>query len=271
MRKPFNLLTTLSVLALTACQPRLIIVHTNDTHSHFEPVIVGNGDSILGGVIERAAFIDSIRAAAGNDRVLLVDAGDFSQGTSYFTELDGMLEPEILNDMRYDCVTLGNHEFDNGIDALCARLKILGDTRVVCSNLDLSQFELSDYVKPYALIERGGMKIGFIGLETDISTTVSNAISSVIPVLDNIEVVRKWEKYLYDTEKCDLIILLSHLGYEQDKTLVPLTSRIDLVIGGHSHTFADNIVYVRNSRGRKVGIVTDGCWGLSVGEVKVYR
>lgn len=269
MRKSAFLCVAVLLLSLTACQPRLIIIHTNDTHSHFEPVRGGEYDG-LGGVVERAAFIDSVRMAEGEDRVLFVHAGDFSQGSSYFSELNGTFEPRIINDMRYDCVTLGNHEFDNGIESLCERLKVLEGTKVICANLDLSPFELGEYVTPYAIIERGGMKIGIIGMETDISKSVSNVISSRIPVLDNVEVVNKWETYLHDTEKCDLIILLSHLGYDQDKALVPETNWIDIVIGGHSHTFVDDIVYVKNSRGRKVGVITDGCWGLEMGEIRVY-
>lgn len=268
MRKSFFMLVA-AALMMCACQPRLIIIHTNDTHSHFEPVRGGNYDG-LGGVVERAAFIDSVRAAEGEDRVLLLHAGDFSQGSPYFSELKGDMEPRIINDLHYDCVTLGNHEFDNDIEELCRRLKMLEDTRVVCANLDLSPFELGEYVKPYAIIERGGMKVGIIGMETDISTCVTNTISSRIPVFDNIEVVNKWETYLHDVEKCDLIILLSHLGYDEDRNIVPHTKWIDLIVGGHSHTFVDDIVYVRNSRSRKVAVITDGCWGLEMGEIKVY-
>ena len=255
---------------MCACQPRLIIIHTNDTHSHFEPVRGGVDDG-RGGVVERAAFIDSVRVAEGEDRVLLLHAGDFSQGSSYFSELKGDMEPLIINDLRYDCVTLGNHEFDNDIEELCRRVKMLKDTKVVCANLDLSPFELGEYVKPYAIIERGGMKVGIIGMETDISRSVSNTIASRIPVLDNLEVVNKWETYLHETEKCDLIILLSHLGYEKDQEIASHTKWVNLVVGGHTHTFVDDIVYVRNSRGRKVGVITDGCWGLEMGEIKVYK
>lgn len=268
MRKSFFMLAA-AVLVMCACQPRLIIIHTNDTHSHFEPVRGGDYDG-LGGVVERAAFIDSVRAAEGEDRVLLLHAGDFSQGSSYFSELKGNMEPRIINDLRYDCVTLGNHEFDNDIEELCRRLKMLEGTKVVCANLDLSPFELGEYVKPYAIFERGGMKVGIIGMEADISTSVSNTVSSRIPIFDNIEVVNKWESYLHDTEKCDLIILLSHLGYSEDQMLVPQTKWIDLIVGGHSHTFVDDIVYVRNSRGRKVAVITDGRWALEMGEIKVY-
>lgn len=268
MKKIFAI--PLVLLAVVACsqEPRLVIVHTNDTHSHFEPLRSGP-QAGRGGVIERAAFVDSIRNVYGDDRVLLLHAGDFSQGTSYFTELKGRLEPAVINDMRYDCVTLGNHEFDNDIEALTERLAMLENTFVVSANIDVSQFDLADYVTPYAIVDRGGMKIGIIGLEADLSTNVSATISSRLPQLDNVEVTNKWADYLHSTEKCDLVILLSHLGYDNDQALIPQTRHIDLVIGGHSHTFVDGFVYVADKDGKKVPIITDGCWGLEMGVISV--
>lgn len=267
------LLTALAVLLCTAALPAqdLVILHTNDTHSHFEP-LRGGEDSGAGGSIERAAFVDSIRTAYGRDRVLLLHAGDFSQGSPYFSELGGVLEPRVINDMQYDCVTLGNHEFDNDIEALTERIKMLRpETRVVCANLDLSPFELGEYVKPYAVIQRAGLKIGIIGLESDISTNVTKTVSARLQQLDNVEVVGRWSDYLHQTEKCDMIILLSHLGYEEDQALIPQTRWIDLVVGGHSHTFVEDFVYVADADGKQVPIITDGRWGLEMGQVNVRR
>lgn len=264
------LLACTLLLSLIACerQPRLVIIHVNDTHSHLEPLRTGE-NSGKGGVIERAAFVDSVRTVYGEDRVLLLHAGDFSQGTSYFTELEGQLEPALINDLRYDCVTLGNHEFDNNIEALTARLAQLDGIPVVSANIDVSQFELAKYVKPYTVLERGGMKIGIIGLESDLSTNVSATVSSRFAQLDNVEVTNRWAEYLHSTEKCDMIILLSHLGYREDQEIVPKTRHIDIVIGGHSHTFVDGFVYVPDADGRKVPIITDGCWGLEMGLIRV--
>lgn len=255
------------VFALLSCSPKekLVILHVNDTHSHFEPVRGGRNDG-KGGCIERAAFVDSVRKAEGPERVLLLHAGDFSQGTSYFSHLGGELEIDVINSMKYDCVTMGNHELDNGIEALTERFKRL-ECPVVCANLDLSPFELSEYVKPYAILERAGLKIGVIGLETDISMNVSKTVSSRIQQLDDVEVTNKWAEYLHKTEKCDLIILLSHLGYQEDMDLVPEIRYVDMVIGGHSHTFVDDLVYVRDSRGRRVPVVQDGDWGVEVGKL----
>ena len=270
MKKTFIVLAA-ALLAFSACnRPKLVILHTNDTHSHFEP-IRGGEDNGRGGVIERAAFVDSIRTVHGKDHVLLLHAGDFSQGSPYFTELGGVLEMNTINDFAYDCVTLGNHEFDNDIEALTERVKMLKDTKVVCANLDLSPFELGEYVKPYAILQRAGMKIGVIGLESDISTAVTKTVASRMQQLDNVEVTNRWADYLHDTEKCDLVILLSHAGYDVDQLIVPQTRWVDLVIGGHTHTFVDDFLYVKNARGKDVPIITDGKWGLEMGQINVRR
>ena len=271
MKKIFIVLAA-ALLAFSACnRPKLVILHTNDTHSHFEPMR-GGGDNGKGGVIERAAFVDSIRTVYGKDRVLLLHAGDFSQGSPYFTELGGVLEMNTINDFGYDCLALGNHEFDNDIEALTERAKMLRpETKLVCANLDLSPFELGEYVKPYAILQRAGLKIGVIGLESDISTAVTKTVASRMQQLDNVEVTNRWADYLHDTEKCDLISLLSHAGYDVDQTIVPETRWVDLVIGGHTHTFVDDFLYVTNARGKQVPIITDGKWGLEMGMIKVGR
>ncbi len=269
MKKIFVLIAASA--ALCACGPRLVIMHTNDTHSHFDPLRDGRG-----GIVERAAFVDSVRKANGAGKVLLMHAGDFDQGTSYYTQMHGILEADMINAMQYDVVTLGNHEFDDGIESLTERARRI-QCPIVCANLDLSSFELGKYVKPYTVLHRGGKKIGVIGLEADISTCVAKTISSRIPQLDPVEVVNKWSAYLRNTEKCDMVILLSHLGYEHeagstldDQSLIALSHGLDLVIGGHTHTFVKDFVYVNDADGKAVPIITDGCWGLEMGLIKVY-
>lgn len=269
MKKIFAILA--AVAALCACGPKLVILHTNDTHSHLDPDRSGKG-----GIIERAAFVDSVRNAVGEDKVLLLHAGDFNQGSSYYTELHGALEVEMLNAMRYDAVALGNHEFDDGIESLTERAKLI-KCPLVCANLDLSSFELGEYVKPWCIVEKGGKRIGIIGLEADISTCVSKVVSSRIPQLDAVEVTNKWSKYLREEEHCDMVIVLSHFGYEgepagapDDQTNTPGTTGVDLVVAGHSHTFVDDFIYVNDLDGKPVPIITDGCWGLEMGMIKVY-
>jgi len=260
-----KILVLVAAAALCACGPKLVILHTNDTHSHMDPLRDGTG-----GIIERAAFVDSVRKAEGAGKVLLLHAGDFNQGTTYYSQLHGELEVNMVNAMKYDAVALGNHEFDDGIENLTERVRRI-ECPVVCANLDLSSFELGKYVTPYTIINRGGMKIGIIGLEADISTCVAKPISSRIPQLDAVEVVNKWSDFLHNEEKCDMVILLSHYGYEpDDQEIMPKLRGIDLVVGGHSHTFVDDFVYIEDADQKPVPLITDGCWGLQMGMIKVY-
>lgn len=265
-----------SILAASAIgfSQDLVILHVNDTHSHEEPLRDGGLQGGMGGVIERAAYVDSVRTAVGKKNVLLLHAGDFSQGTSYFTELGGDIEIDLINAMKYDVVTLGNHEFDNGIEELARRLGNL-KCPVVCANYDFSELVLGKYVKPYAIVRKGGMKIGVIGLLTDVTRVVQRSIADKMKRFDDIEVANKWADYLKNEEHCDMVIALTHIGFDSvgmnDPALVAGTRNIDLVVGGHSHTFLTDAEYRNNLDGRPVPIVQDGCWGLFVGQVDVYR
>ncbi len=267
------LVSILAACALGFSQD-LVILHVNDTHSHEEPLRDGGTQGGMGGVIERAAYVDSVRTAVGKKDVLLLHAGDFSQGTSYFTELGGDIEIDLINAMKYDVVTLGNHEFDNGIDELARRLGNL-KCPVVCANYDFSELVLGKYVKPYAIVRKGGMKIGVIGLLTDVTRVVQKSIADKMKRFDDIEVANKWADYLKNEEHCDMVIALTHIGFDSvgmnDPVLVAGTRNIDLVVGGHSHTFLTDAEYRNNLDGRPVPIVQDGCWGLFVGQVDVYR
>jgi len=265
MKRLFIALAAAAVLC--SCSRELVIVHTNDTHSHLDPERAGSSVG-RGGVIERAACIDSIRAAEGRNNVLLLHAGDFNQGTSYYSELGGDLEVNLVNALGYDCIALGNHEFDNGIEDLTARAAKI-NCNLVCANLDFSSFELGEYVKPYTILKRAGRKIGVIGLVSDISRLVSATVSSRIPQYDVVEVTAKWAKYLREEKHCDLVILLSHLGYSEDRALIPHVRNVDLVIGGHSHTFVEDLVYEKDLDGKEVPIVTDGCFGYQLGVLRV--
>ena len=275
MRKPvIYLISALLCAALSTSRvtaPELVIVHFNDTHSHLEPERSGE-ESGLGGVIERAAYVDSVRAASGNRNVLLLHAGDFGQGTSYFTLLDGDVEISLLNAMKYDVITLGNHEFDNGLEELARRLKSV-KCPVVCANYDFSPFELGRYVRPYTIVRKAGLKIGIFGLLTDITTVVDRTIADRIPKFDDIETANKWAAWLKESEKCDMVIALTHIGFSGEKftdpELVRATRNIDLVVGGHSHTFLKDIVYEKNLDGREIPIVQNGCWGLQAATLKV--
>lgn len=256
-----------------SAQRRLTILHVNDTHSHLEPERSGVYEG-LGGVIERAAYRDSVVKADGKRNVLLLHAGDFDQGTSYFSVLGGDIEIDLINAMKYDCVTLGNHEFDNGVDELARRLANI-KCPVVCANYDFSNVALAKYVKPYTIVKKAGMRIGIIGLMPDITILVSKDVSDRIPGFENSEVVNKWAEYLKTEKKCDLVIALTHIGFENepylDQMLVRRTRNVDLVVGGHSHTYLKAPHYEPNLDGVPVPIVQDGEWGLNIGNLKIGR
>ena len=274
--KTRNLIVLALLSGLVSCATAsvgrdLTIIHFNDTHSHLEPERSGEYSG-RGGAIERAAYKDSVVRADGRRNVLLLHAGDFSQGTSYFSTLHGDIEIAILNAMEYDCVTLGNHEFDNGIPELARRLSSL-KCPVVCANYDFSETELGEYVRPYAVLRRAGMKIGIIGLSPDLTTLVSKAVSVSIRRFDNAEVVNKWASYLKEELGCDLVIALTHIGFTGGAFIDPVLARdtrnVDIIVGGHSHTLLEDAYYVANLDGVPVPIVQNYCWGLNAGNLRV--
>ncbi len=267
MKRQLIIMIAATVLAVASCSPKLVILHVNDTHSHLEPVrdTEKYGQA---GIIERGAIVDSVRRARGEENVLLIHAGDFNQGTSYYTQFGGELEVEAVNAFRYDCITLGNHEFDNGVEDLAARLRKL-NCPVVCANLKVEGTALEGIVKPYAIVNKAGKKIGIIGLAPDLSSNVSYEISSKLVQYNSAEVTNRYAEYLKKEQGCDIVLLLSHLGLSDDIKLVRLTKDVDIVVGGHSHTFLDKIKYQTNALGRRIPIVTDGCWGFGVGQLIV--
>ena len=266
------LLTMICLLAVMAgaSAQRLVIIHVNDTHSHLDPERSGE-EAGLGGIIERAAYIDSVRNAVGKDKVLLLHAGDWDQGSPYYTIYGGDLEVSLLNALKYDCLTFGNHEFDNGVDDLGRRVKDI-KCPVICANYDFSQFDMGRKgVKPYAVIRRGGLKIGLIGMLTDITKVVSYETASRVPRAgEDPEVVNRWADYLRNEKKCDMVIVLSHIGYEEDLEMVKDIRGVDIIIGGHSHTFVKDLEYRTDLDGKQVPVIQDGCWGLNMGQINVY-
>ncbi len=247
----------------------LTIVHVNDTHSHFEPERTGEYTG-MGGALERAAYVDSVRRADGTENVLLLHGGDFCQGTSYFSELGGVVEVEDLNAMGYDVVTLGNHEFDNGLEGLGDLLSGLNMPVVVC-NYDFSPFEAGKYIKPYVIVEKAGLKIGVIGVLCQLKDMVAGDIADRIPAYDTVPTVQKYADEL--RPQCDLVIALTHIGYVEhnpgdllDQQLAAATRGIDLIVGGHSHTFLEEPTYVENLDGEPVPIVQVGWMGVYMGE-----
>lgn len=259
-----------AVISFAATAQDLTILHMNDTHSHIDPERSGR-DAGMGGVIEQAAYIDSVRCAVGKKNVLLLHAGDFGQGTSYFTELNGNVEIDVLNAMLYDAVTLGNHEFDNGMEELARRIRNLR-VPVVCANYDFTGSPLEGLVKPYVIVKKAGKKIGIVGVLTDVSTVVAREIADMLKYQNPVEVMNKYASYLKNDKKCDLVICLSHLGYDHrnsDCELATQVRNVDIIVGGHSHTRLDDLTRVKDLDGKDVIILSDWKWGLTIGNLSV--
>ncbi len=270
MKRFAYMLTALLVISYGASAQKLTILHLNDTHSHIEPERVG---SLIGhgGTLERAAYVDSVRAADGRKNVLLLHAGDFSQGTSYFTLMHGFVEVGLMNAMRFDATAIGNHEFDNGLEELAARAKKL-KFPILCANYDFSGFELGKYVKPYTIVRKAGLKIGIIGLTTDVRPVVDAAIARQLEFHDPVEVANRYAEYLRNEKKCDMVICLTHLGFAEDKALIDSGLRyVDLIVGGHSHTVLNEIWWEKGVDGVEIPVVQNGCWGLNMGNIKVEK
>lgn len=243
---------------------RLVILHTNDTHSQIEP-----GSDGLGGVMRRKFVVDSIRQAEKN--VMLLDAGDAVQGTLYFYLYGGKVEQEIMNFFDVDACILGNHEFDNGIDSLAAVLK-LSDTPKISTNYNLDNTPLKDLFVPYLVKEYGGKKVGIIGLNLDPKGMISEGNYNGLEYLDAIECANKAAAGLRKDNNADVVIALTHLGYNikgvANDSLLAVNSRgIDLIIGGHSHEMIDTSL--KNLDGADVRIFQVGKAGRNIGKIEL--
>lgn len=266
----------LSALVIISCSldanaRKLVILHTNDTHSQIEEIRSGNGIG-KGGIHQRAEFFAKIKAE--NENVLILDAGDYNQGTPYFTIFKGDLEVQVMNELGYEVVTLGNHEFDNGLDELARRLKNARYT-TVCANYDFTDTPLRDIVKPYVIIERGGLKIGIFGITTDLKTLVAKQNIKGMVYKDAYQVTDATALKLRNELGCDLVIALTHIGYSgypdqlSDINLAQKTENVDIIIGGHSHTFLKSEKIYKNRAGKDVVIVQAGAQGEYVGQLEI--
>ena len=226
----------------------LVIIHTNDTHSQIDPYSY-KADVNMGGALRREAAISEVRAQYAN--TLLLDAGDFSQGTPYFNFFKGYVEVRLMNAMRYDAATLGNHEFDNGCSALAARLKT-AKFPVVCANYRFANKKLAKVIKPYTIIERGGHRIGIFGLGVNLDGYTAPQIAREVSYINPVETARKMVEELKD-QNCDLIVCLSHIGVDDSKmdndfNLARQVPEIDVIIGGHSHEELKEPVVIGKTR-----------------------
>lgn len=254
---------------------KITILHTNDVHSHIDPFGPNDGrNANQGGVARRASLIETIRK--DNPNTLLLDAGDIFQGTPYFNYYGGELEFKLMSMLKYDLATIGNHDFDNGIDGLYAQLPN-AEFDFVSANYDFKNTVLDTHVKPYKLFVKDGIKIGVFGLGIELKSLVDPRLFKETVYNDPVETAQDMSRILKENEQCDLVICLSHLGYNyknstkiSDLALAKKTKDIDLIIGGHTHTFLTKPTVARNSADKNVLINQVGCYGLYVGQVDFY-
>ena len=260
----------------TSKDRKITILHTNDVHSHIDPFPDNHPrNPSMGGVARRASLIEQIRKEETN--VLLLDAGDIFQGTPYFNYYGGELEFKLMSMMKYDLATLGNHDFDNGIDGFYAQLPH-ANFEFVSANYDFKNTELNGIVKPYKTFTKEGIKIGVFGLGVQLEGLVDKKLYKETVYNNPIDVAIDITKTLKNEEKCDLIICLSHLGFDykndpekpSDIRLAALTEDIDLIIGGHTHTFLDQPLIKTNKAGKKVVVNQVGAYGINLGRIDFY-
>jgi 5'-nucleotidase len=254
----------------------LTILHTNDVHSYIDPFPADHPrNPNMGGVARRAALIESIRQE--NPNLLLLDAGDIFQGTPYFNYYGGELELKLMSMMKYDLGTMGNHDFDNGIDGFYSQIHN-ANFDFVTSNYNFENTVLNGKTKPFKIFNKNGIKIGIFGIGIELVGLVDKRNYKETVYIDPVETAQEMTKILKQEQKCDLVICLSHLGYKykdepekiSDVKLATLTKDIDLIIGGHTHTFLNKPTVLKNSEGKEVIVNQAGCYGINLGRIDFY-
>jgi 5'-nucleotidase len=252
---------------------KLVLLHTNDTHSRLDPFDSGDFKG-LGGVAARKTIIDKIRTEEKN--VLLVDAGDIFQGTPYFNMFLGELEIKAMSMLGYDAATMGNHDFDAGLENFGKQMQHANFPFIV-SNYDFSDTILHNKIAPYKIIKKGKIKIGIFGLGIELDGLVHKDLYLNTQYQDPVSTAKKWATYLKQEEKCDIVILLSHLGYSynsgkkiSDVVLSEIIDNVDVVIGGHTHTFLKSPDIIKNNFGKFVIVNQVGWGGINLGRLDIY-
>ncbi len=247
----------------------IVIAHTNDMHSHIDPFPEDDPKYPgLGGMAERATLIDKLRSQHGN--ILLLDAGDIFQGTPYFNHFGGHLELELMSKMGYDAATMGNHDFDNGMNGFVDAQK-KANFPFLCSNYDFSNTLLNGKTKPHHVFKRNGLRIGVFGLGVELDGLVDKRLCEGVIYNDPIKEAERMSSFLRNEKKCNMVICLSHLGYEYDRKKVcdldlgASVSGIDLIVGGHTHTFLDKPTLIRKSERKTTYINQVGWAGVRLG------
>lgn len=279
MRRYFFQLVFAMVMASTTlaayAQKTLTILHTNDTHSCIYPLKATLRDTAIagrGGFLRRIAMLKEERAK--DPDLLLFDSGDFSQGSPFYTLFKGDVEIGLMNKMGYVCSTIGNHEFDFGMDNM-ARIFKKANFPILCSNYDLTGTPLENIVKPYLILKRKGIRIGVFALDPKLEGLVFTKNYEPIKYLDPVACANKWAKFLKVDKKCDMVILISHLGWDEpstgmdDRTVIAQSRYIDLVLGGHSHSYFKKMEYQKNLDGKMVPVDQNGKNAVWVGKITV--
>lgn len=270
-----SLLAILSlVISVEAGAQDLWIVHTNDTHSCVMPINPLSSDTAQadkGGFLRRASFVRQMREE--HPHLLLFDSGDFSQGSAYYNLYKGEVEVSLMNEMKYDAATIGNHEFDFGMDNM-KRIFSMAQFPIVCANYDFSGTVLEGLVKPYVILEREGLRIGVFGLSPQMDGLVSAENYKGVKFEDPVSAAERVVGLLRGQEHCDVVICLSHLGWDiegiDDVEVIPATRDIDVVLGGHSHTYFEHPEIVKNADGKDVICNQMGKNGRYVGVLHLH-
>ncbi len=269
-------LASLSVVGLNSCNllnkdVKLTILHTNDVHSQIEPFPFNhNKYPDRGGFARRANIFKGLMKI--NPNTLIFDAGDIFQGTPYFNFFKGELELNLMKKMGYNAATIGNHEFDAGLSSLKKNI-LNNDFQFISSNYDFDNTDLEGLVNKYKVYNRQGIKIGVFGLGIELNGLVNSSLYKETKYYDPVEIATEMTRKLKKEKKCDLIICISHLGhsYQNDKIsdlkLGKLTSDIDLIIGGHTHTLLKKPEIIKNLKNEDVIINQVGSNGVFVGKI----
>lgn len=252
----------------------ITILHTNDVHSHIDPFQKDHPQFPgQGGVSRRYELIKNIRLE--NPNTLLLDAGDIFQGTPYFNFYGGELEFKLMSKLGYDAATLGNHEFDNGIDGFAAQLPNAA-FKFLSANYDFSNTILDGLIEPYKVFVKDDIRIGVFGLGIELAGLVGKKLYKETTYLDPVEIAADTTRILQEEEACDLVICLSHLGYQyqgekiSDVKLASQTKGIDLIIGGHTHTFLSKPQVISNLEGKDVIVNQVGWAGVNMGRIDFH-
>ncbi|MBF1554697.1 MAG: metallophosphatase [Prevotella pleuritidis] len=272
MKRIYILITVFCVCILSvSAQRKLMILHTNDTHSCIMPLNTSLTDTMLagrGGFLRRVAMIKEERKK--HPDLLLFDSGDFSQGSPYYTLFKGDVEIGLMNEMGYDASTVGNHEFDFGLENM-ARIFKKAKFPILCANYDFTGTPLEGIVKPYTIIKRNGVKIGVFGIDPEMDGLVIHKNYEGVKYLDPVSSAEKIASLLKNKLKCDVVICISHLGWGlkgmDDQRMIAGSRNIDLVLGGHSHTYFETLKYAKNLDGKEIPVDQNGKNAVFVGRL----